>query len=147
MTGAGDRYLVFTLPGRRYAVDLAQVAEVEEPPTLWPIPGAPPCYPGAMNFHGSIVAVLNLSLFLGSPVAPRPEKVIVLDPAIASLALLVERVESIVPADRVRSDDREARQSEEPWSSGSILLPDGAAAVLLDVAELVREATERIAAA
>ncbi len=146
MTEVGRKYLVFTLPGTRYAVDLAEVAEVEEPPALWPIPGAPSCYPGAMNFHGSIVAVMDLSAFLGRPVAPRLEKVIVLDPAIASLALLVERVESIVPADQVRYDDHQARQTEEPHSSGSLVLPGGVAAVLLDVVGLVREATERIAA-
>ena len=146
MTDAGRKYLVFTLPGRRYAVDLAQVAEVEEPPALWPIPGAPACYPGAMNFHGSIVAVMNLAAFLGGPAPQRLEKVIVLDAAVASLALLVERVESIVPADQVRYDGHRARQAEERCSSGTLVLPDGATAVLFDVAELVREATERIAA-
>lgn len=146
MTEAHRTYLVFTLPGKRYAVDLAQVAEVEEPPTLWPIPGAPPCYPGAMNFHGSIVAVMDLAAFLGGPVAPRPEKVIVLDPAIASLALLVERVEYIIPASQARPV---AMPPETPqrFSSQSLVLADGTAALLLDVPLLVREATEAIAAA
>lgn len=145
MTEPGGKYLVFTLPGRRYAVDLSQVAEVEEPPTLWPIPGAPPCYPGAMNFHGSIVAVMDLAAFLGLPGIRQPEKLIVLDPAAASLAFLVERVESIVPADQVQFSDQ-ARPGADGFSSGTLILPDGTTALLLDVAELVREATERIAA-
>ena len=146
MTETGCKYLVFILRKRRYAVDLALVAEVEEPPTLWPIPGAPPCYPGAMNFHGSIVAVMDLALFMGLPGGRQPGKVIVLDPVVAALALLVERVASIVPADQVRCDDDPVRPMEEPYSSGTLLLPDGVTAVLFDVVELVRKATEAIAA-
>ena len=51
------KYLHFTLSGRQYAFDLAQVLEVVEQPAIWPIPLAPQCYHGAMNFHGTIVAV------------------------------------------------------------------------------------------
>ena len=146
MTEAAQKYLVFTLPGRRYAVDLGQVAGVEEPPTLWPIPGAPPCYPGAMNFHGSIVAVMDMTAFLGYAGVCRPEKVIVLNPALASLALLVERVECVISADQVRCDGPQPSQVEEYCSSGRLVQPDETTAVLLDVAELIRKATEAIAA-
>lgn len=145
MTKAGRRYLIFSLPGRRYAVDLAQVAEVEEPPTLWPIPNAPPCYPGAMNFHGSIVAVMDLAAFLGLGGDCRPEKVIVLDPAIASLALLVAHVEQIVPEGQVRFGVP-AQAEGERFASRPLTLSDGTAALLLDGAELVREAAEALAA-
>jgi len=142
---AGRKYLIFTLPGHRYAVDLAQVAEVDEPPTLWPIPGAPPSYPGAMNFHGSIVAVMDLTAFVGLPAGRPAEKVIVLAPAIASLALLVERVEQIVPASRVRAGATDQAQ-DAPFSHHPLHLADGTSALLLDVDELVRAATEAMAA-
>ena len=145
MTETGRKYLVFTLKDRRYAVDLALVAEVEEPPTLWPIPGAPACYPGAMNFHGTIVAVMDLAAFFGHPAALVPGKVVVLAPGVASLALLVEQVESIVPADQVRYDH--VRDPDDRYSSGTLLLADGSDALLLDVIELVRDASARIAAA
>ena len=144
MTATGYKYLLFTLHGRRYAVDLAQVAEIEEPPTLWPIPGVPACYPGAMNFHGSIVAVMDLAAFLGHPAATPPEKVIVLAPAIASLALLVERVEGIVPGEKARFSD-EVRKPDKPYSSGTLTLADGSDAELFDVTELARVAAERMA--
>jgi chemotaxis signal transduction protein len=60
MSGALRKYLIFTLAGQRFALDLAQVAEVVEQPATWPIPLAPSCYRGAMNFHGTIVAVMDL---------------------------------------------------------------------------------------
>jgi len=144
MTEAGGKYLIFTLPGRRYAVDLAQVAEVDEPPTLWPIPGAPPSYPGAMNFHGSIVAVMDLAAFVGLPAGCPAEKVIVLAPTVASLALLVERVEQIVPASRVRAGA--PQEQDAAFSCHPLHLADGTSALLLDVDELVRAATEAMAA-
>ena len=67
MTETEHKYLIFSLQGSRYAFDLAQVAEVCEPLPTWPVPGAPPCYAGAMNFHGTIVAVMDLAAFLGLP--------------------------------------------------------------------------------
>jgi len=145
MTETCRKYLVFTLHERRYAVDLALVAEVEEPPILWPIPGAPACYPGAMNFHGAIVAVMDLAAFFGHPASHALEKVVVLAPGVASLALLVEQVESIVPADQVQCDH--TRHSDDRYSSGTLLLADGCDALLLDIVELVRDASSRIAAA
>jgi purine-binding chemotaxis protein CheW len=142
MTDSGHKYLIFTMQGRRYAFDLAQVAEVGEPPLTWPIPKAPSCYAGAMNFHGSIVAVMDLAAFLGIPGVHKMEKVIVLAPDIASLALQVEHVERTVPEGQVQISDQ-VPEGEEWFSSRTLLLADGSV-VLIDAAELVREAAERI---
>lgn len=139
MTEAGRRYLLFTLEGGRYALDLAQVAEVEEPPVTWPIPAAPPCYPGAMSFHGGIVAVMDLAAFLGRPGAQGREKVVVLDPAIASLALLVERVIRIVPREQVEISAPPA----EAFATALLELPEGKA-TLLDAAEIAARAADSI---
>ncbi|MBI2353805.1 MAG: chemotaxis protein CheW [Deltaproteobacteria bacterium] len=139
MTKAGRRYLLFTLQGRFYALDLAQVAEVEEPPLMWPIPGAPSCYPGAMNFHGAIVAVMDLAAFLGHPGAGGREKVIVLDPAIASLAFLVERVVRIVPQEQVEM----SAAPGDAFATALLELPEGTA-TLLDAAAIAARAAETI---
>lgn len=56
-----SRYLLFTLMDSTYAIDLQQVAEVVEPPPLSPIPRAPAHLIGAMNSHGNIKAVVDLS--------------------------------------------------------------------------------------
>ena len=38
MKNTGHKYLIFTLAGRRYALDLSQVAEVNEPPSQFDRP-------------------------------------------------------------------------------------------------------------
>ncbi|MDA8431122.1 MAG: chemotaxis protein CheW [Geobacteraceae bacterium] len=139
MTEACRKYLVFTLAGRRFAFDLAQVAEVEEQPVTWPIPMAPRCYPGAMNFHGTIVAVMDLALFLGLSGSQVPEKVIVIDTCIASLAFLVEQVIRIVSVNQ--ADIQEG--TDGPFATAQVYLPDGGA-TLLDAAAIAERAGETI---
>ena len=132
-------YLLFTLQGRRYAVNLQQVAEVDEPPLTWPIPGSPSCYAGAMNFHDTIVAVIDLAAFLGLPSYHDLEKVIVADPGIASLAFLVERVLKIVPPDQVALKEA----ADDPCAPAVLHLAEGEC-ILLDVAAIAKRAAETI---
>lgn len=143
MTESAQKYLIFTLHGRRYAFDLSQIAEVDEPLPTWPIPGAPPCYAGAMNFHGAIVAVMDLAAFLGFSGEQRLDKVVVLNSGIADLAFQVERVERIVSADQVELGNQ-VQLITAGISSRSLSLAEGDA-LLLDAAQLAQEATERIA--
>jgi len=101
MISPSRKYLVFSLQGLHYALDLAQVAEVEDPSQMWPIPLAPACYCGALNFHGDIVAVMNLPLFLGLGECRQPGKIVVLHHEVASLAFLVDTVVRIVTGDEL----------------------------------------------
>lgn len=139
MIEAARKYLIFTLAGKRFALDLAQVAEVEEQPVTWPIPMAPHCYTGAMSFHGTIVAVMDLAMFLGLPGCDATDTVIVIDTRIASLAFLVERII------RISSVDQAAVQEDtgEPFATAQLYLPDGAA-TLLDAAAIAERAAETI---
>lgn len=134
-TGRHRKFLIFSLPGSRYALDLAQVAEVGDPPQLWPIPLAPPCYSGAINFHGDIVAVLDLAVFLGLAGPGSPEKIIVLHHEIASLALLVETVVRIVSWDEVSF----TTTHDGTFAAATLGLTDGEA-ILIDLAVLVHGA-------
>lgn len=140
MTEVARKYLLFTLSGRRYAFDLAQVAEVVEQPATWPIPLAPPCYHGAMNFHGIIVAVMDLAMFLGLPGGPGAEKVIVLDTRIASLAFSVESINRITPQGQAVST---GTPGDEAFALGQLNLPDGKV-ILLDAAAIAEHAAESI---
>jgi len=142
MSRVSQKYLIFVLAGRRFAFDLAQVAEVaevEEQPLIWPIPKAPACYPGAMNFHGTIVAAMDLALFLGLSGNHGTEKVIVLDVRIAALAFLVEHVIRIADVDQ--TDIREA--ADGAFATALINLADGEA-TLLDAAAIAEQAGETI---
>lgn len=139
MTEAPRKYLIFTLSGTRFALDLAQVAEVQEQPITWPIPMAPRCYLGAMGFHGTIVAVMDLAMFLDLPDNDGTEKTIVIDTRIASLAFLVERVVRITSVDQ--ADVRE--EAHDTFGNIKLNLPDGAA-TLLDAAAIAERAGETI---
>jgi chemotaxis signal transduction protein len=140
MSAVERRYLIFALSGRFYAFDLAQVAEVSELRDTWPIPGAPVCYMGAINFHGSIVAVMDLAQFMGFPACRLPEKLVILDPVIAALAFQVERVLRIVPENQV---EKLVETGEERFASSLLVLSEGRA-TLLDAEAIVGQATEEI---
>lgn len=105
MKDASRRLLIFSVQEKKFALGLHDVAEVMEPPPIFPIPRVPAWFLGAMNFHGSLVSVLDLAKFLGTGSAIRPGKILVLDRCIASLAMLVDRVETIVSEDVVLGKD------------------------------------------
>jgi purine-binding chemotaxis protein CheW len=140
MSEAARKYLIFTLAGRYYAFDLAQAAEVVEHPVTWPIPLAPACYYGAMNFHGMIVAVMDLSMFLGFSGGRGAEKVIVLDTRIASLALSVE---CIIRITSLGQAEPSGTPGDEAFALGQLNLPEGKV-ILLDATAIVEHAAETI---
>jgi chemotaxis signal transduction protein len=141
MTHAAHKYLIFTMAGRHYAIDLAHVAEVVEQPAIWPIPVAPPCYPGAMNFHGTIVAVLDLAQFLGLSGGPGgSEKTIVIDTRIAALAFSVEGIVRITPQGQAELSDT---PGGEAFALGHLNLPEGKV-ILLDAAAIAEHAADTI---
>lgn len=99
-----QRLILFTLGGEGYAFELQEVAEVMEPPESYPIPKAPAHFVGLINFHGALTALVDLGLFLGKGGRARQQgKVLVLDPRLASLALSVDGVSSVVAGSTVLS--------------------------------------------
>jgi purine-binding chemotaxis protein CheW len=103
MDDAG-RLILFYLDGNRYALHMGDVAEVMEPPRIYPVPRVPQYITGIMNFHGKLVSLLDLANFLtGAPCHSRRE-VLVLDSHIGNLALWVDSVENIRCADIIREE-------------------------------------------
>jgi purine-binding chemotaxis protein CheW len=115
------RLLLFTVRENRYALNLQDVAEVLTPPVTFPVPWAPPFFSGAMNFHGSLVAVLDLAKFLNIGTMAPDGNILVLDKGIANLALGVDRVENIVPVDDVLEED----ESDDPIVDKLLIMADG----------------------
>jgi len=136
MTCHARKFLIFTLQGSRYALDLAQVAEVSDPPQMWPIPLAPACYSGVLNFHGDIVAVMNLALFLGLATCSQPGKIIILHQEVASLAFLVDTIVRIVSEEEISALSTPPNNS---FAAATLGMIDGQA-IQLDLDSLVREA-------
>ena len=140
MIQAERKYLIFNMSEKLFAFDLAQVAEVSEPQRTWPVPAVPHYYRGAMNFHGSIVAVMDLSAFMGFPAPDHaPEKQIVLHNGIASLAFIVERVLRIVSEQQVVFGEK----PEGSFVAAQLILSEGMA-TLLDADAIASQAAKQI---
>ncbi|WP_243369860.1 chemotaxis protein CheW [Geotalea sp. SG265] len=105
-----SRFLLFTITGSTYAIDLHQLAEVVELPPLSPIPRAPAHFVGAMNSHGTIKPVLDLSLMVKRGSYSPGGKVLVLEDRLANLAILVDGVLSIAS---VEAMEREPASDDE----------------------------------
>ena len=129
------KYLIFLLQGARYALDLAQVAEITDLEPLWPIPLAPAYYRGAMNFHGDIFAVIDLAQFMALPGHSQPEKIVVVHHRSVALAFLVGTILRISPEDEVQVRP----PSGALLADSTLSLVDGEV-TLLDLEALVYEA-------
>lgn len=90
------RFLIFTLHGKRYAINVGELAEVMATPVTYPIPRAAESFLGAMNFHGAPTPVLDLASFLHGDPPSSTGSVLVLDHKIGSLAIRIDVVERIV---------------------------------------------------
>jgi chemotaxis signal transduction protein len=126
MNSGCRRFIIFSLRGERYALDLREVAEVMEPPPAYPIPNAPHHFAGIINFHGTLVAALDLATFLGAKPWGAGEKVLVLDRAVANLAFHVDMVETIISEEVVL----EEREGGDAMTASLLVMADGEVKVL-----------------
>lgn len=137
-SSAKDRkFLIFEVHGSLYAFDLTHVSEVVDPMPCWPIPFAPDCCSGAVQVHGSIVAVIDLAAFIGLPQCPEPRKMIVLVKNIAALAFQVARVIRIATLQEIEVPD----SLEDDFTCSRLVLAEGEAR-LLDVSKIVLAAED-----
>ncbi|MBM4006290.1 MAG: hypothetical protein FJ292_01795 [Planctomycetes bacterium] len=61
------RCLQFTVGARNLAVDLSWVREVCPMVRFREVPGAPPWIRGLLNYHGTLIPSVDLSMLLGGP--------------------------------------------------------------------------------
>ncbi|WP_298035782.1 chemotaxis protein CheW [uncultured Desulfuromonas sp.] len=94
-----NQVLVFRQGGALYGLEVTDIQELVEAPPLYYIPRAAGHYSGAINFHGNVVPVLDLGVWLARPGQGRDHRVIVLSLQLGALALAVEAVQRIVPLD------------------------------------------------
>lgn len=113
MTPSEKKYLVFSLQESLFALELCHIAEVCDLPSLSPLPLAPTCFSGVINFHGDIVVVLDLAAALKLSGQSSHGKAIILHQEIASLALLADTTVKIIPEEDACSKP----QSDTPYIS------------------------------
>jgi purine-binding chemotaxis protein CheW len=70
IAGAAAGGILLRLGGSRYAVGMADVAEVAGVPAVTRIPGTPGWLSGVANWRGRILPVLDLRLLLATPTVP-----------------------------------------------------------------------------
>lgn len=61
-TSVQDQYLVFTLGGKQYGVDLIKVQEIKEWEEPTPMPGTPHEVRGVLNLRGVVVPIVDMRL-------------------------------------------------------------------------------------
>ncbi len=141
--------LIFALAQETYGLEIARIQEVVAAPRLHVIPRAPRGLLGALNFHGSVVPVLDLGFWLGFSTSRRDPRVIVLAHEACRLALAVEQIRRITPA-HAETLVADRAQHGAPCTR-AVLELDGEMINLLDleavVMSLERLATERHAEA
>lgn len=140
MSASSGKYLFFSIQGVSYALDLAQIAEVADPPQLSPIPLAPQGILGALNFHGDIVAVVDLATILGFSGQGSYQKIIILHKDVASLAFLIDSVQ------RIESENDLTREAMDSPHSCVQLCSATLRVALLDPTSLSRYMEQAIAA-
>ncbi len=88
--------LVFNLADEVYGLEIDSIQEIIEDPVLYYTPKAEGVLGGAINFHGKILAVIDLPALLGFEGKQRDHRHVVLTPDCKSLVLTVTSVERIV---------------------------------------------------
>lgn len=120
--------MLFRVCGQRFALNVADVAEISEILPEYPIPNAPPFLRGVVNIHGRVAAVLDLSLYLGHSPSSNCRNLVLLNRAGSSLALLVEQMERMIDSDAITA----VQQVEGNRGLVELVLADGSV-TLLDV--------------
>lgn len=126
MTEPGSRYMLFRVCGRRFALDVADVAEISELLPEYPIPNAPPCLRGVVNIHGRVAAVLDLPRFLGDAPAVACRSLVLVNSGGSSLALLVEQMERMITSEEITAIEKPAVGP----ALAELVLADGTASLL-----------------
>ena len=118
----GEKYIVFNLDEKLYAVSARQVIEVIQPLITTPLPKVPEWFSGIINLRGKIISVINLPRLWGNQtsVAAPKSKLILLRSANgeAGIAFAVDKFNEIValPGEVIRS----VKSTDAPYLLGKI---------------------------
>ena len=94
--------LIFKLGAETYGLEIDLIQEIIEDPQQHFAPRADGVLKGAINFHGQVLAIVDLPELLDYPGEQRDHRFVVLTPECRSLALTVSDIERIVKLDLSR---------------------------------------------
>lgn len=103
LNDAKDRFLVFTIDNRSYAIEIHYITEIIEMLPITVVPFLPGCMKGIINLRGSIIPLMDVRLRFGLPEQEYTERtcIIVLDNDGVQLGLIVDAVQEVtsIPED------------------------------------------------
>jgi purine-binding chemotaxis protein CheW len=94
-TPAGEKFLIFTILGRHYALPSRLIGEIALFDAVYPLPLLPEYVPGVINRYSTPYALIDIGLFLRKTATPRA-KVLVLKEQVDKAAILIDDVADIV---------------------------------------------------
>jgi purine-binding chemotaxis protein CheW len=100
-TPTGEKYLIFTILGRHYALPSKLIGEIALFDAVYPLPLLPEYIPGIINRYSTPYALIDVGLFLRKTATPRA-KILALKEQADRAAVLIDDVVDIVdipPAD------------------------------------------------
>lgn len=99
-----DRFLVFTIDGQSYAIEVHYTVDIVAMPPITRIPFLPTCMKGIINLRGSVIPTMNVRLRFGLPEQEYTERtcIIVLNNDGMELGLIVDALQEVtnIPKDR-----------------------------------------------
>lgn len=98
-TAHEGQYLTFTLNQQKFGIAIELVREINQLPTITPIPNSPACVAGVINLRDKVVPVIDLrrKFNLQEKAYTRDTCVIVVDSHQGQVAAIVDAVASVVP--------------------------------------------------
>ena len=121
-TARGEKFIVFFMDDKLYAVSAAQVVEVFQPLLETPLPKVPEWLSGIINLRGRIISVVNLPKLWGTQTdfSPPKSKLILLRSGNGEtgVAFAVDRLSEVVniPKEEVRP----VNPTDAPYLRGKI---------------------------
>jgi chemotaxis signal transduction protein len=138
--GVAPEAVVVRFGGARYAVPMADVAEVIPVPRVTRVPGTPMWLTGVVNWRGRVLSVVDLRPVIGDPMSPLPSsaRLLVLTSDIAEAGLLVEAVTGLLSPDRPAPEPVPATVVPAVAELVSGVVDDGGPVSLLDASAVLR---------
>jgi len=101
-------YLVFRIDDQLFGIDIRAVFQVVRAAALTPVPNGPPLLAGLLNFHGTIVPVIDIRKqlkFAPKSMSVNDRIIIVAAPENLSAAFICDDIEGILPIHAISTTD------------------------------------------
>jgi len=147
-TMAQKQYIVFSLSGQKYAIDIARIVQIINPSEIYKVPDTPDYVEGLINLRGTVYTIFNLKKKLAisnSIQEPVPEslhedttKIIILSTESANVGLIVDEVNEITAfSDEDYTNDKELAPDCETKYISDIIKKDDKVVFILNLEQII----------